>query len=88
MKALITWRTLSSTRQQGKNPIKDCDCGRFSSSHLPSHAFFVDSIEETYNYDQVDPSFHLSKKYVRIARELISILSWVSALLPSGSGSG
>jgi hypothetical protein len=34
---------------------KDCDRGLFSNSHLSSHAFFVDSIEKTYNYDQDDP---------------------------------
>ena len=43
-----------------KNPIKDCDRGLFSNSHLSSHAFFVDSIEKTYNYDQVDPPLSIS----------------------------
>jgi hypothetical protein len=43
-----------------KTPSKDCDRSLFSNSHLSSHAFFVDSIEKTYNYDQVDPPLSIS----------------------------
>ena len=49
-------------KKQALKEAKDCDRGLFSNSHLSSHAFFVDSVEKTYNYDQVNPPLSIYPK--------------------------
>ena len=55
LEALITLRTLTPPLRTGSlpNPIKDCDRCLFSSTciSLPSHDFFLDATEESYNND-------------------------------------
>ena len=66
----------------------------FLSSHIPSHPFFLDIIEKTYNLEPPisiylkNTSMHCPYCHRTLQYPFINIFWWGSALLPSGSGSG